>query len=297
VIIPKQDLLELTGIADSVSFDLTHQGVEQEIKNYCGWELESKTYTNIAVDGSGGDYIWPGHKNITALVRAATGKRAAINIKHGTASSNAYAKVTYTDLVPTSLELVVGDGSDAGDSSDAFSDYATLTLLVDQINDNSADWSAELYNSNYGVFASTNLLEVDSLMAGTEDGGDPGWTELQMPGEALKDVTVERTEGGLYRSAGWPSGNKNIPLTYIAGWTTANMPSDLKQAVAILVQFFWNKQSQAGFGAGVGVKGFSLGQLRIEYAQASSSEGGAASSIPIEVLNVLDMKYRIKVIV
>ena len=290
MIIPKQDLLELTGIADSVSFDLTHQGVEQEIKNYCGWELESKTYTNIAVDGSGGDYIWPGHKNITALVRAAMGKRAAINIKHGTASSNAYAKVTYTDLVPTSLELVVGDGSDAGDSSDAFSDYATLTLLVDQINDNSADWSAELYDSNYGVFASTNLLEVDSLTAGTEDGGDPGWTELQMPGEAIRGVEVERTEGKLYRPGGWPSGTNNVILTYTAGWTSANMPADLKQAVAMMVGFFYNKHDQGI----TGIKSYSMGRLRIEYAQETAN--GGTSSIPVEVLDVLDLKYRVVVI-
>ena len=301
MILPKQDLLELTGIADSVSFDLTHQGVEQEIKNYCGWELESKTYTNVMVDGSGGQRIWPGHKNITSLVRAATGKRTAINIKNSTASSNAYAEVTYTDLTPTSLGLVVADGTALSDTTELLATYTTMTLLVAQINARSGSgWSAELYDSSHGIFASTNLLEVDSLAAGSEDGTDPGWSELQMPGEALRDVTVERTEGGLYRSSGWPAGNKNIPLTYIAGWTTTNMPADLKQAVGMLVQFFWNKQLQAGFGGGIGVKSFSLGQLRIDYGQSSSSSAsgsGLANSIPIEVLDVLDTKYRIKGIV
>jgi len=196
------------------------------------------------VDGSGDQRIWPGHKNITSLVRAATGKRTAINIKNSTASSNAYAEVTYTDLTPTSLGLVVADGAALSDTTELLATYTTMTLLVAQINTRSGSgWSAELYDSDYGIFGSTNLLEVDSLAAGTEDGTDPGWSELAMPGAAIQGVTVERTEGGLYRSAGWPSGDKNIPLTYIAGWTTANMPSDLKQAVALPAQ---SRKTRAG---------------------------------------------------
>ena len=291
MILPKQDLLDITGLDDSVSLETTHQGVEQEIKNYCGWELESKTYTNVMVDGSGGEYIYPPHKNITSLVRAATGIRTGINIKHSTTSSNAYAKVTYTDLTPTSLGLVVADGTDESDSTDLFADYATMTLLVDQINANDADWSAELYDSDYASHASTNLLEVDNLAAGTEDGSDPGWSELKIPGTALKDVQVERTEGGLYRPSGWPSGNKNIPLSYVAGWTTANMPGDLKNAVALMVQFFYNKHEQQL----TGIKSYAMGRLRIEYAMETAKDG--TSSIPVEVLDILDLRYRIKVIV
>ena len=287
MILPLQDLIEITGLSDSVSLRSTHEGVEQEIKNYCGWKIESATYTNITVDGSGSDWIWPGHKNITSLVRAAAGTRTAINIKHSTASSNAYAQVTYTALVPTSLELVVTDGSDESSSTDTFADYATMTLLAAQINANDADWSAEFYDSDYGIFASTNLLEVDNLYAGTEDGTDPGWSELKMPGEALKDVVIERTEGGLYRSGGWPAGVQNIPLTYTAGWTTANMPGDIKEAVALMVRFFYNKHEQET----MGIKSYSMGRLRIEYAMETAESG--ASSIPVEVLDVLDT-YRIK---
>ena len=291
MILPLQDLIEITGLSDSVALRSTHEGVEQEIKNYCGWEIESKTYTNVMVDGTGSQKIWPGHKNITSLVRAATGTRTAINIKHSTASSNAYAKVTYTDLTPTSLELVVADGTDEDSSTDAFSTYTTMTLLVAQINASSMDWTAELYDSDYGIFASTNLLEVDNLTAGTEDGTDPGWSELKMPGAAVKGVEVERTEGGLYYASGWPAGNKNIPLTYVAGWTTATMPADLKQAVVLLAQFFYNKHQNDL----TGIKSYSMGRLRIEYANEVAESG--SSSIPIEVLNVLDQRYRIKVIV
>lgn len=291
MILPLQDLLELTGLSDSHNIRFTHESVEQEIKNYCGWKLESATYTNIVVDGSGGQRIWPGHKNITALNRAATDKQAVIRIKHTTAASNAFARVTYTDLTPTSLSLLV-DGS--AEDIKTFANYATMALLVAQIT--GSGWSAEIYDTDYNSFASTNLLETDNLPAGTWDGTDPGWSELFMPGKPVSGVTVERTEGGLFLPGCWPSGVQNIPLTYTAGWTTANMPYDLKGAVATFTNFFYNRNFVQG---ATGIKSFDLGHLRIEYELGSSSQSSssAASSIPISVLDILDTKYRIDVIV
>lgn len=293
MILPKQELMELTGLSDSFDLDFAHRGVEREIKNYCGWEIESAIYNNILVDGSGGQWIWPGHKNITALARSATSLQAAINFKHGTAASNAYAKVNYTDSAAVSLGLVVADGTTESDTTELFASYTTMTLLVAQINIRLGNgWSAELSDSDYGIFASTNLIEMDNINAGTWDGTDPGWSELMMPGMPVGGVKVERTEGGLYRSSGWPEGVQNIPLTYTAGWTTATMPADIKQAVAQFASFFYNQQQQGG----IGIKSFDLGHLQIEYANASSSTT-AESSIPIAALDVLDQRYRIKTIV
>lgn len=292
MIIPKQEVLELIGESDSFDLDLFHRSAEQEIKNYCGWELESATYTNQLVDGTGSDWLWPGPKNITALIRAATDKIAAINFKHSTAASNAYGTVTYTNRVAVSLGLEVADGTAISSTTELFSTYSTMTLLTAQINARSGSgWSAELNDSDYGIFASTNLLESDNINAGTWDGTDPGWSELQMPGKPVSGITIERIGGGLQRSAGWPSGTRNITLTYTAGWTTANMPPDLKQAVIQLMQFFYTRHQQQT----TGIKSFSLGHLRIEYALANDQE--STSSIPIEALDVLDQRYRIVTIV
>ena len=292
MILPKQELMEITGLSDSFDLDFAHRGVEREIKNYCGWEIESATYNNILADGTGGQWIWPGHKNITAVGRASTSIERAINFKNSTASSNAYAKVNYTDNVAVSLGLVVADGTAVSDTTELFSTYSTMTLLVAQINARSGSgWSAELDDSDYGIFASTNLMEADNIFAGTWDGTDPGWSELMMPGVPVSGLKLERTEGGIWRAGGWPDGVQSIPLTYTAGWTTANMPADIKQAVAQFVSYFYNKQQQNM----TGIKSFSLGRLRIEYAMETS--GGGSSSIPLEVLDVLDQRYRIKVIV
>lgn len=285
MIVPKQEIIGLTGLADSFDLDFTHRGVETEIKNYCGWEIESGTYTNRLVDGTGTAWLDLGLKNVTALSRIATGMVPAIKIKHTTASSNAYAKVSYTDNAPISLGLEVDDGADESSATNLLATYTTMTTLVAQITGNG--WSGELYDSDYGTFGSTNLLQLDSLVCGTWDGTDPGWEYLYMPDRPISADRINRADGSVYRSGGWPDGVRNIPLTCIAGWTTANMPADLKRAVAMLVKYFYNKFLQDA----TGVKSFSLGHLKIEYAMETTETGQKA--IPIEILDILDLKYKV----
>lgn len=293
MIVPQQDIMEIMGLAYTFELESSHRAVEQEIKNYCGWEIESFTYKNQLLDGTGSDKLWPGPKNITALIRASDSLETAINFKHSTASSNAYGVVTYTDRVPTSLGLVVADGTAESDTTELFATYTTMTLLAAQINARSGNgWSAELNDSKFGIMSSTNLVEKANIYAGTEDGTSPGWSTLEKPGKPIGGVTVERTEGGLFRDGRWPSGTKNIPVTYTAGWTTVDMPADIKNAVIQFVQFDYNRTQQGG----IGIKSFSLLELEIEYNDTSTSSE-SRSAIPMEALSVLDQRYRIKVIV
>lgn len=285
MILPKQDLLELIGESDSFDLDFTHKAVEKEIKNYCGWDMESATYTNRLVDGSGNSVLNLCLKNITALSRISTSIEPAIKIKHTTASSNAYAKVVYSSGTPTSLDLTVDDGSDASSSSIAFSTYTTMSTVIAQIASNG--WSAEVYDTDYNSFASTNLLELENLYAGTWDGTDPGWEYLYMAGEPMTDFTLRAAEGTVIRSGGWAEGTRNIPITLTAGWTTPNMPEDLKQSVAMLVRYFYTKHQEQT----IGIRSFSLGHLSIQYNTEISETG--SSSIPIEVLDVLDLSYKV----
>lgn len=285
MILPKQEMLELVGESDSFDLDFAHRGVEKEIKNYCNWEIESATYTNRLIDGSGTDWLKLGMKNITALTRIAVNLEPAIKIKHSTASSNAYAHVAYTDNAPMSLGLEVVDGADVSSATPLlFATYTTMATLIAQITGNG--WSAEVYDSDYNTMLSTNLLEIDNLYCGTWDGEDPGWEYLYMPGRPIRGFTEQREQAALYRSGGWPKGIKNIPVTFTAGWTTANMPADLKQAVASMISYFYTKHQQGT----TGIKSFSLGHLRIDYVTEMTETG--SSSIPIETLNVLDADYK-----
>lgn len=286
MILPKQEMLELVDQSDSFVLDFLHDGVEKAIKTYCRWEIEQATYTNLLLGGSGIRSLHLGLLNVTALGKVSAGRTPAINIKHSTASSNAYAKVNYTNRIGVSLGLVVDDGADVSDTTDLFSTYSTLSLLVAQIASNG--WSAQLDDSNYGIRLSTNLLEVQNVYAGTEDGTDPGWTDLLMPSQPIKDFELDAENGILHRDAGWSSGTKNIPVTCTAGWTTATMPSDLKRAVAQMIQFFHTKESQ---GISTGISEFDLGHLRIKYTEEMAESG--SSNIPIEVLDVLDTKYKV----
>jgi hypothetical protein len=182
----------------------------------------------------------------------------------------------------------VDDGSDAGSSTDLFGTYTTLTLLVAQINANAADWTAQLDDADYGVFASTNLVEVQNLYAGTWNGADPGWTELMMPGQPIQEYELHAEEGTIYLSGGWRKGVQNIPVTLTAGWTTANMPYDIRQAVAKSIKFIFTRHQQD---ISAGIAEFDLGHLRIKYDTEMQDTG--ASSIPIEVLDVLDADYKV----
>jgi hypothetical protein len=132
------------------------------------------------------------------------------------------------------------------------------------------------------------LVEKANIYAGTEDGTDPGWSELMKPGKPIGGITIEQTEGGLFRDGRWPSGTKNIPVTYTAGWTTADMPYDIKNAVIQFVQFDYTRTQQGGGG----IKSFSLLELDIEYDTSGNASSGN-SSAAIEALDVLDQRYRI----
>jgi hypothetical protein len=284
-------MLTLVGESDSFDLDFAHRGVEREIKNYCQWEIESADYINKLLNGSGTRTLKLGVRNVTAFVKVSLGFRAAINIKHSTASSNAYAKVNVSGNAPVSLGLVVADGSDVGDTTELFSTYTTMTALVAQINARSGNgWSAQLDDADYGIFASTNLIPIQNVYAGTQDGTDPGWTDLMMPDEPLTGYELNENVGSISLPGGWPKGTKNIPATFTAGWTTANMPDDLKQAVAQMINFFYTKHQQGT----TGIKSFSLSHLRIEYITEMRESG--SSSIPIEVLDVLDADYKASVL-
>lgn len=290
MILPKQDMLNLTGESDSQDLDFVHRAVEREVKAYCHWEIESATYTNMLLDGSGRRWLDLGVKNVTALIRVSTDLITAIKIKHSTASSNAYFSVNYTDNAPISLGLEVVDGSALSSTAELFATYTTMTTLVAQINARSGNgWSAEIEDSDYGAFASTNLLETLNVYAGTWDGADPGWTDLLMAGEPATGYELHAEQGSIYRSSGWPGGVRNIPVSMTAGWTTANMPYDIKQAVAKSIKFIFTRHQQD---ISAGIQEFDLGHLRIKYGEEMAESG--ASSIPIEVLDVLDADYKVQ---
>jgi hypothetical protein len=72
MILPVQEMLIMTGESHTDDLEFTHQAVEKEIKQYCHWEIESATYTNRLLDGSGTSWQHTNLKNITSLARVST---------------------------------------------------------------------------------------------------------------------------------------------------------------------------------------------------------------------------------
>lgn len=63
---------------------------------------------------------------------------------------------------------------------------------------------------------------------------------------------------------GWPRGDGNIKVVYVAGWLTADIPSDLKMGTLLLVQTLKSQTDNNRFqttSEGLGPHSFSYGQL------------------------------------
>jgi len=77
-------------------------------------------------------------------------------------------------------------------------------------------------------------------------------------------------------------GHKNVRITYYAGYSSSNMPKDLKLAIKIIVAYMYEKRDSETFGMG----SYKVGDIQV------ASEGGVLkpSIIPKEASNILD-KY------
>ena len=108
--------------------------------------------------------------------------------------------------------------------------------------------------------------------------------DLYKTDDPLSDFHVYLDRGQIKRYSGFPSGEQNIFIDYTAGFTSANMPSDLQLAVKIIVQYLYNKNQESSFG---------LTQYRIGYNSVLSifEEG----SIPKEAERILFRHSRKKV--
>jgi hypothetical protein len=59
------------------------------------------------------------------------------------------------------------------------------------------------------------------------------------------DVSTYREDGHIYlKGEVFENGKQNIRVTYSAGYTSENMPYDVKRAAMELCQFYWNRETK-----------------------------------------------------
>lgn len=246
--------------------DIIHEEVENFVSNYCRRTFESTSYTKKRYDGNGETILNLDDYPLTAVDRVSINIIDVIKVKNSNDYSTASVSVT-----STGLRLVLNG---TADTSITFAANTTMTAVVNAINALGNNWSAELLNSTYANFKSTELVEVYGLNT-----IDDNWVYLFKPYEALDDFLVNLNKGQLIRRFGWPSGYQNIIIDYTAGYSSTTMPKSLKNAIKNLVQYFYNKKEEETFG---------ISEFRVDKIFAIFERG----NIPKEIKMVLNMYQR-----
>jgi len=212
--------------------------VEAYVTNiYCQRTFESTAYSLEKYDGKGYRTINLNNYPITLLDRVAIGIRDVIKIRNTSTYSTASVSVLSTGL------RLVKDGT--ADSTDVtFATNATMSAMVTAV-DAISGWEAQMLNTAYNSFVSTELMKKWALSAINNN-----WVYLPMPEEAEYDIEVRADWGQIRRPVRFPISYQNIFVDYTAGYSSANMPEDLKLGIKILVKYLWQRRDEENFGAG-----------------------------------------------
>lgn len=204
--------------------------VEKFIENYCKRVFSSASYTEYH-SGSGLPYLFLDNFPVTAVDRLSFGGRAAIRVTNTNASSRASVSVTATG--------VVLNYNGTANATVLFATYTTLTTVVAAINAISG-WSAELVDSSYGAYLSTELVPMYGKSC-----IDSANVDLEIPEVAEYDFDIDANAGAVKVGDMLPIGFRNVRIDYTAGYST--MPEDLKLAAKIIVKDWFEKRGESSF--------------------------------------------------
>lgn len=252
-----------------------HDGAERIVKEYCDRTFESTSYSLEKYDGSGDSYLFLNQYPVTAITRLSIGHIEVVRIKNtATDANNATIAVS-----STTLTLTVDGGASAHTDTLTLSAYTTMALLVAAINALSAySWSATIESSIYNNLKPSDLLELFGSYCGNRS--DTGQTEayLYVPERPETYYEVNANTGMVKLPYPIRAGMNNVIVSYTAGYSSANMPKDLRLAVLILTKWLYDKRNESSYG----LKQYSIGHVSAVFPD---------ESIPVDARDILD-KYR-----
>lgn len=128
-----------------------------------------------------------------------------------------------------------------------------------------------LYDDPDRDFGSDSLLDEDP-------NGDRDFLIVNK-NEIDNEGIIRRIQGGIFYK-----GKQNIKITYVGGYSSANVPADIKQAQIQLVTFFYNNR-----GNNLNIKSFKLGNYSVTYKDNANlqNRGIVGANIPIEIAGLL----------
>ena len=235
----------------SAIVSVIHNSVEDWVENYCNRKFEGQLHVKERYDGDNQDILYFKHYpvlavNLDNLVWDSTGK---------TLTRNDGGSFITDGFVAADKVLVQNSDSNSGLLTIATGGVAALVLTFDDVIVDDTD------DDNVIISHFRELWIGDSLL-------DEGFYEV--------------SGDHIYYNGRFPNGHGNIRMTYYAGYSADNMPSDLQLAIKILVKHTYQKMQEETHG----VKEYSVGDIRVK-----NEDGG----IPKEVEMILQkyMKWEI----
>ena len=233
-------------------------GVDQWVNEWCGLDFDETTYTNELYDGTGHAILYLRNYPIISIAQISISRLTAIKVKNtSTDASNAYVSID-----SDSVDLVVSGGDNAGTNSLALATYTTLADIVTAIDALGGGWDAAICSSNYNDILSSQLIKCQAKFCGGRGNSTAAYEYLEIPDDPISDFEFDVDNGEVYYSGGFSRGRNNVLVTYSAGYSSSDMPHDLKMAVMMSVQYLYQKTKEGG----IGLSNYSLGHLNIKYA-------------------------------
>jgi len=280
------------GAQNSVLLSI-RDAAEEYVQNvYCRRNFELTSYKE-RYDGKGTRTLTLKNAPVVSLTKLSIGTVDVVKV----CNTSSYTSSTVS-VSSTGLNLMKDD---VVDSSIVFLTYDTIGKVVNAINALGNSWSASSLCSIYDNYKSTELIDMMGANC-----IDSNWVYLQVPDkpEDTFDVYAERGQivlpgrsDSLLRDARamavnyednphwdsycnlvFPTGNRNIFVNYTAGYTSANMPADLKLAIKIITKTLYGATMQDTFG----VRNYSVDRISMTLDD---------SEIPMEAKTILN-RYR-----
>jgi len=226
--------------------EIIHNSVEDWVENYCNRKFEGQLHVKERYDGDNQDILYFKHYpvlvvNLDNLVWDSTGKTLTRN-DGGSFVDDGF---TAADKV-----LVQNSGSNSGLLTIATGGVAALVLTFD-----------------------------DDIVEDTDDDNViiSHMRELWVNDCKIDEDNYEVEKDNIYYTSGFYKGHGNIRMTYYAGYSSDNMPEDLKLAIKILVKYMYDKRDSETSG----IKNYKVGDMTV-----TAEEG----NIPKEAEMILE-KY------
>ena len=248
---------------------------EESFQKECRRTFEETSYSLEKYDGKGTRNLYLRNYPVITLDRLVVGTTEIIKIRNTTAYTTASVSVLSTGL------RLVKDG--IPDVTVTFAANTTMNTIVAAITVLGGGWEAQVVSAIYGSYKSTELLPLFGYNC-----IDSNWIYLKIPyaTNAEYDFEVDVNAGILHRSFPFPNGFKNIFVDYSAGYSSSDMPPDLKTAVKIGTKYMYDQFKTESYG----LKSYKTGDITVVYDKGESKS--SVSYWPKEVQRIIDRYKR-----